>query len=83
MNVGEGYEWERTTIFLNSVKNVAVAVSLGSVETIVSYPAKMSHASIPKEEREQLGITDTLIRVSVGLEDIEDLIESFKEAIEK
>ena len=74
---------ERTTIFLNSVKNVAVAVSLGSVETIVSYPAKMSHASIPKEEREKLGITDTLIRVSVGLEDIEDLIESFKEAIEK
>ncbi|AWK50530.1 methionine biosynthesis PLP-dependent protein [Clostridium beijerinckii] len=74
---------ERTTIFLNNVKNVAVAVSLGSVETIVSYPAKMSHASIPKEEREELGITDTLIRVSVGLEDIEDLIESFKEAIEK
>ena len=43
----------------------------------------MSHASIPKGEREELGITDTLIRVSVGLEDIEDLIESFKEAIEK
>lgn len=70
-------------IFLNNVKNVAVAVSLGSVETIVSYPAKMSHASIPKEEREELGITDTLIRVSVGLEDIDDLIESFREAMEK
>lgn len=74
---------ERTTIFLNNVKNVAVAVSLGSVETIVSYPAKMSHAAIPKEEREQLGITDTLIRVSVGLEDIDDLLGSFQEAIEK
>lgn len=73
---------ERTEVFLNNVKNVAVAVSLGSVETIVSYPAKMSHASIPKEEREELGITDTLIRVSVGLEDIKDLILSFKEAIE-
>ena len=74
---------DRTEIFLNNVKNVAVAVSLGSVETIVSYPAKMSHASIPKEERDKLGITNTLIRVSVGLEDIEDLIESFKNAIEK
>lgn len=73
---------DRTEIFLNNVKNVAVAVSLGSVETIVSYPAKMSHASIPKEERDKLGITDTLIRVSVGLEDIDDLIESFKNAIE-
>lgn len=74
---------DRTEIFLNNVNNVAVAVSLGSVETIVSYPAKMSHASIPKDQREKLGITDTLIRVSVGLEDIEDLIESFKKAIEK
>ena len=63
------------------MKNVAVAVSLGSVETIVSYPAKMSHASIPVEKRNDLGITDRLIRVSVGLEDIEDLIASFKEAI--
>ncbi|WP_315071493.1 aminotransferase class I/II-fold pyridoxal phosphate-dependent enzyme [uncultured Clostridium sp.] len=75
--------FERTKTFLNNVKNVAVAVSLGSVETIVSYPAKMSHASIPREEREELGITDTLIRVSVGLEDIDDLIESFEEAMEK
>ena len=72
---------EAVTHFLNNVKNVAVAVSLGSVETIVSYPAKMSHASIPKEERDELGITDTLIRVSVGLEDIDDLIESFKNVI--
>ncbi|SFC83545.1 trans-sulfuration enzyme family protein [Clostridium uliginosum] len=73
---------KRTKIFLNNVKNVAVAVSLGGVETIVSYPVKMSHASIPKKERDKLGVTDTLIRVSVGLEDIKDLIDSFKEAIE-
>lgn len=72
---------ESTNYFLNHVKNVAVAVSLGGVETIVSYPAKMSHAAIPKEERQSLGITDTLIRVSVGLEDIDDLISSFKEAM--
>lgn len=68
--------------FMKNVKLAAVAVSLGGVETIVSYPVKMSHASIPKEEREKLGIKDTLIRVSVGLEDIEDLIKDFKVALE-
>lgn len=72
---------EKTIEFLNVVTNVAVAVSLGAVETIVSYPVRMSHASIPKEEREKLGVTDTLIRVSLGLEDIEDIIESFKTAL--
>lgn len=63
--------------FMKNVKMSAVAVSLGGVETIVSYPVRMSHASIPKKERERLGITDTLIRVSVGLEDLEDLLEDF------
>jgi cysteine-S-conjugate beta-lyase len=71
---------EQTKYFLNNVENVVVAVSLGAVETIVSYPVKMSHAAIPKEEREKLGITDTLIRVSVGLEDIDDIISGFKKA---
>ncbi|MBB6623500.1 aminotransferase class V-fold PLP-dependent enzyme [Clostridium gasigenes] len=74
---------EKTTEFLNKVKNVAVAVSLGAVETIVSYPVKMSHASIPKEEREKLGVTDTLIRVSLGIEDIKDIIKSFEDALVK
>lgn len=69
---------KQTKYFLNNVENVVVAVSLGAVETIVSYPAKMSHAAIPKENREKLGVTDTLIRVSLGIEDIEDLIEGFK-----
>ncbi|MCX7710887.1 MAG: aminotransferase class V-fold PLP-dependent enzyme [Clostridia bacterium] len=67
--------------FMKKVKMAAVAVSLGGVETIVSYPVKMSHASIPKNERERLGITDTLIRVSVGLEDIDDLISDFESAL--
>ncbi|MGG7143267.1 aminotransferase class I/II-fold pyridoxal phosphate-dependent enzyme [Clostridium nigeriense] len=71
---------DQTKYFLNNVENVVVAVSLGAVETIVSYPVKMSHAAIPREERERLGITDTLIRVSVGLEDIEDVICGFKKA---
>lgn len=72
---------DKTKAFLNNIKYVAVAVSLGGVETIVSYPAKMSHAAIPKKEREVLGVTDTLIRVSVGLEDKDDLIESFDKAL--
>lgn len=72
----------KTIEFLNKVTNVAVAVSLGAVETIVSYPVKMSHASIPKEKREELGVSDTLIRVSLGLEDIEDIINSFTLALE-
>lgn len=67
--------------FMKTVKTAAVAVSLGGVETIVSYPVKMSHAAIPKAERERLGITDELIRVSVGLEEIEDLIEDFGMAL--
>lgn len=67
--------------FMKNVKLAAVAVSLGGVETIVSYPAKMSHAAIPKEEREVLGIKDSLIRVSLGLEDTDDLIEDFKRAL--
>lgn len=72
---------DKAKTFLNNIKYAAVAVSLGGVETIVSYPAKMSHAAIPKKEREALGVTDTLIRVSVGLEDKEDLIEAFQEAL--
>lgn len=69
--------------FMKNVKLAAVAVSLGGVETIVSYPAKMSHAAFPKHERERLGIKDSLIRVSAGLEDIDDLIEDFSRAFEE
>ncbi|MDR2033412.1 MAG: PLP-dependent transferase [Helicobacteraceae bacterium] len=67
--------------FLGAVKYAAAAVSLGGVETIVSYPAQMSHAAMPQKERERLGITDSLIRISVGLEDIDDLIADFEEAL--
>jgi cystathionine beta-lyase/cystathionine gamma-synthase len=67
--------------FMKHVKMAAVAVSLGGVETIASYPVRMSHAAIPKKERERLGITDDLIRVSVGLEELEDLFEDFDSAL--
>lgn len=73
---------EETAVkFLKNVKAGVVAVSLGGVETIVSYPVKMSHAAIPEKERLELGITPKIIRVSVGLEDIEDLIEDFDRAL--
>lgn len=77
----ETHDLETAKRFMKNVKLAAVAVSLGGVETIVSYPARMSHASMPKEEREKLGISDNLIRVSVGLEEIEDLIDDFSRAM--
>ncbi|GMO46418.1 MAG: PLP-dependent aspartate aminotransferase family protein [Termitinemataceae bacterium] len=67
--------------FLARTKLAASAVSLGSVETIASYPVSMSHAAIPKSERDHLGITNTLIRISAGLEDEADLIADFDEAL--
>jgi cystathionine beta-lyase/cystathionine gamma-synthase len=72
---------EKAVKFLQKVKLGVVAVSLGGVETIISYPAKMSHASVPLNERCRLGIHDDLLRVSVGLEDIEDLLEDFDRAL--
>jgi len=71
---------ERTLGIMKNVKLWNVAVSLGGVESILSYPSKMSHASIPVREREALGITDNLIRLSVGLEDVEDLIDDLNSA---
>ena len=67
---------------MSNVKIPAVAVSLGAVESILSYPVKMSHAAIPQEIREKLGITDSLMRLSVGLEDPEDIIADLKQAME-
>jgi cystathionine beta-lyase/cystathionine gamma-synthase len=72
---------EQALKFLAKVELAASAVSLGGVETIASYPVRMSHAAMPQAERSRLGITDTLIRISVGLEDIEDLITDFDQAL--
>lgn len=77
----ETKDYESAKKFMENIKYAAVAVSLGGVETIVSYPAKMSHAAMPKGEREKRGVKDSLIRVSLGLEDIEDLIEDFNNAL--
>jgi cystathionine beta-lyase len=66
---------------LEGVKMAAFAVSLGGVESIISYPARMSHAAMPPQEREARGVTDTLVRLSVGLEDAEDLIADLDRVI--
>jgi cysteine-S-conjugate beta-lyase len=67
--------------FVKHVRIPVFAVSLGAVESILSYPAKMSHAAMPKEERERRGITDGLLRLSVGLEAADDLIADFEQAL--
>jgi len=66
---------------LSSTKLFALAESLGGVESLINHPASMTHASIPREERIKNGLTDSLIRLSVGIEDVEDLIEDLKQAI--
>lgn len=77
-DVGSG---ERARKLLNAVRVPLVAVSLGSVESILSYPAMMSHASMPREVRSARGITDGLLRFSVGLEDISDILADLDQAL--
>ena len=67
----------------SSVKVFSLAESLGGVESLIGHPASMTHASIPKEEREKSGVVDSLLRLSVGVEDAEDLVEDLKQALEK
>lgn len=73
--------FDLTKRLLEGVELAAFAVSLGGVESIISYPAKMSHAAMPPEERASRGITDTLVRLSVGLEDPDDLIADLERFI--
>jgi cystathionine beta-lyase/cystathionine gamma-synthase len=67
--------------FLNHVKLCALAESLGGVETLISLPAMMTHASMPKETQERVGITEGLVRLSVGIEDVEDIIADLDQAL--
>jgi len=67
---------------LNGVRLMALAESLGGVETLISHPATMTHASVPAAQRQALGITDGLVRISAGIEDIEDLKEDLAQALE-
>ncbi len=66
---------------LESVKLCTLGESLGGVETLISHPASMTHASVPEEKRNELGITDGLVRISVGIEDVEDIIQDLDQAL--
>ena len=72
---------EAATRALSGTKLFSLAESLGGVESLINHPASMTHASIPREERLKNGLTDSLIRLSVGIEDAEDLIEDLRQAI--
>ena len=72
---------EAATKVLSSTKLFSLAESLGGVESLINHPASMTHASIPREERLKNGLTDGLIRLSIGIEDAEDLVEDLKQAI--
>ncbi len=73
----------RSIKFLESLKLISLAESLGAVESLAEHPASMTHASLTKEEREKIGLSDGLIRLSVGIEDVEDLIADLKQGLEK
>ena len=64
------------------VRLMALAESLGGVETLISHPASMTHASVPPDRRAAIGITDSMVRISAGIEDLADLIDDLKQALE-
>lgn len=72
---------QETFRIASSFKVFTLAESLGGVESLINHPATMTHGSIPKEEREKVGVTDNLLRLSVGIEDIEDLLEDLEQAL--
>ena len=77
-HVGSG---ANADLILSRIKYFTLAESLGAVESLISVPARMTHASIPVERRAELGITEGLVRISVGIEDVEDLIEDLTQAL--
>ena len=76
-----GYEAGKT--LMDNVHLATLAVSLGGVETLIQHPASMTHAAVSKEDKLAANITDGLVRYSVGIEDVEDLIEDLRQALAK
>ena len=72
---------EDTFKLASSFKVFSLAESLGGVESLINHPVTMTHASIPKEERERVGVVDNLLRLSIGIEDVDDLLEDLKQAL--
>ncbi len=77
----KGNNFEQAIKIIENLKVFTLAESLGGVESLAGHPASMTHASIPKEEREKTGVVDSLIRLSVGIEDIDDLLNDLKQAL--
>jgi cystathionine beta-lyase len=77
----KGATLETTKKLVSSFKVFSLAESLGGIESLLGHPASMTHAAIPKTEREKTGVTDSLIRLSVGIEDATDLIEDLEKAL--
>lgn len=77
----KGNSYEEAIKIVENLKVFTLAESLGGVESLAGHPASMTHASIPKEEREKTGVVDSLIRLSVGIEDVDDLIADLKQAL--
>jgi len=74
---------ERARTLLNNVRLMSLAESLGGVETLISHPASMTHASVPLERRLQIGLTEDMVRISVGVEDVDDLKEDLAQALDR
>lgn len=76
----KGNSIEQAFRIASSLKVFSLAESLGGVESLVGHPASMTHASIPKEDREKAGVVDSMLRLSVGIEDVADLIADLEQA---
>ncbi len=74
---------EKARTVVESTRIFALAESLGGVESLIGHPASMTHASVPKEMRDAMGLTDGLVRLSVGIEDIDDLLSDLDQALGK
>jgi cystathionine beta-lyase len=79
--VTKGHDYDQAISIVEKLKVFTLAESLGGVESLAGHPASMTHASIPKEEREKSGVVDSLIRLSVGIEDAEDLLADLAQAL--
>jgi cystathionine gamma-lyase/cystathionine beta-lyase len=79
----KGDDYDAAMRFATSLNIISLAESLGGVESLVNHPASMTHGSIPKEEREKAGVVDGLLRLSIGVEDIDDLLADIGQALDK
>ena len=78
----EMHSYDEAEALMRNLKLCTLAVSLGCVETLIQHPASMTHAAVPKEKRESLGLTDELVRISVGIEDIDDIKSDLSQALD-